>query len=307
MAALQTEYKYDLLSSFPDDLESRQGFAIIGEKFSEGELAPITVATTADAASVRETLSEHELIHHASDITVSEVDARYSSFELILNIDPYSNEAMDVIAVLEKQLEQEAGAGHYWIAGQTAQQYDAQQVQTRDNMVIMPVVIALIILLLLAYLRSIIATFYLVVTVLLSFAASLGLGWIILHNLLGYDAIQAAIPLYAFVFLIALGEDYNIFMISSIWKKAKTMPLKQAIKEGVGQTGEVISSAGLILQEPSLFSAKCRSRSSCSLGSLPELACCSTHLLCGPSSCLRLHRFAANGRSGQVSNRRRRR
>lgn len=247
LAALQTEYKYDLLSSFPDDLESRQGFAIIGEKFSEGELAPITVATTADAASIRETLSEHELIHHATDITASEVDARYSSFELILNIDPYSNEAMDVIAVLDKQLEQEAGAGNYWIAGQTAQQYDAQQVQTRDNMVIMPVVIALIVLLLLAYLRSIIATFYLVVTVLLSFAASLGLGWIILHNLLGYDAIQAAIPLYAFVFLIALGEDYNIFMISSIWKKAKTMPLKQAIKEGVGQTGEVISSAGLIL------------------------------------------------------------
>jgi RND superfamily putative drug exporter len=83
--------------------------------------------------------------------------------------------------------------------------------------------------------------------VLLSFAAALGLGWIILHYFMGVDAIQGAIPLYAFVFLIALGEDYNIFMISSIWQKRKIMPLKQAIKEGVSETGGVITSAGLIL------------------------------------------------------------
>lgn len=64
---------------------------------------------------------------------------------------------------------------------------------------------------------------------------------------MGADAIQGAIPLYAFVFLVALGEDYNIFMISSIWQKKKHMPLKQAIKEGVSETSGVITSAGIIL------------------------------------------------------------
>ncbi|HET7658206.1 MAG TPA: MMPL family transporter, partial [Bacillales bacterium] len=68
-----------------------------------------------------------------------------------------------------------------------------------------------------------------------------------IHLGFGTDAMQGLIPLYAFVFLVALGEDYNIFMISSIWNNRRHMPLKQAISEGVSQTSSVITSAGLIL------------------------------------------------------------
>lgn len=246
----QLKYKYDLLSSFPDDMESREGFTIIGQTYTPGELAPITVIVkdNSDVNVLANKVASHELVNNVTEAVVSEVDSSYSSFEVVLDIDPYSNEAMDYIPVLEEQLTAELGnTESFWIAGQTAGQYDTQQINDRDNSVIMPIVILLIVILLLVYLRSIIATIYLVVTVLVSFLAALGLGWIILHYGLGIDAIQAAIPLYAFVFLIALGEDYNIFMISGIWKKAKTMPLKQAVKEGVAETGEVISSAGLIL------------------------------------------------------------
>ena len=246
----QTKYKYDLLSSFPAEMESREGFTIIGQTYTPGELAPITVIVrnNADMDTIVNKVTMNELVNNVSDVVVSEVDSTYSSFEIVLDIDPYSTEAMAYIPALDEQLTAELGsADNFWIAGQTAGQYDNQQINTRDNSVIMPIVILFIFILLLAYLRSIIATIYLVVTVLISFLAALGLGWIILHYGLGVDAIQAAIPLYAFVFLIALGEDYNIFMISGIWKKAKTMPLKQAVKEGVAETGEVISSAGLIL------------------------------------------------------------
>jgi RND superfamily putative drug exporter len=134
-----------------------------------------------------------------------------------------------------------------WISGQTATQYDTKELGERDTDLIIPVVIGMITLLLLIYLRSVTATVYLVVTVILSFFSALGLGWIIIHYVLGADAIQGAIPLYSFVFLVALGEDYNIFMISNIWKKRKVMPLKQAIAEGVNETGSVITSAGIIL------------------------------------------------------------
>ncbi|MCR8656386.1 MMPL family transporter [Paenibacillus endoradicis] len=246
----QTKYKYDLLSSFPDDMESREGFTIIGQTYTPGELAPITVIVkdNTDVNALANKVAAHELVNNVTEAVVSEVDSTYSSFEVVLDIDPYSTDAMAYIPNLEEQLTTELGnTDNFWIAGQTAGQYDNQQINDRDNSVIMPIVILLIIILLLAYLRSIIATIYLVITVLVSFLAALGLGWIILHYGLGIDAIQAAIPLYAFVFLIALGEDYNIFMISGIWKKAKTMPLKQAVKEGVAETGEVISSAGLIL------------------------------------------------------------
>lgn len=246
----QAKYKYDLLSSFPEDLESRQGFTIIGETYTPGELAPITVIVkdATDAAQLTAAIAEHELVHHVTEPVVSETDAAYQSFEIVLAIDPYSNEAMSYIPVAEEQIKAELGTeASYWIAGQTASQYDTKAYTERDNSVVMPVVILLIVILLLAYLRSVVATIYLVGTVLVSFLAALGLGWIILHYGLGVEAIQGAIPLYAFVFLIALGEDYNIFMISSIWKKAKKKPLKEAVREGVAETGEVISSAGLIL------------------------------------------------------------
>jgi RND superfamily putative drug exporter len=84
-------------------------------------------------------------------------------------------------------------------------------------------------------------------TVILSYFSALGLGWLVIHYGLGAEAISGAIPLYAFVFIVALGEDYNIFMVSGIWKKRRTLPLQDAISQGVSETGSVITSAGLIL------------------------------------------------------------
>ncbi|RJE86884.1 MMPL family transporter [Paenibacillus sp. 1011MAR3C5] len=249
------KYTYDLLSSFPEDMPSREGFTVIQNNYAPGELAPVTVVVrdgeTADLAGKLTALNE---VDHVADPTVSEIDAAYSSFSVVLNINPYSQAAMDAIPHIRAAAEQalsDAGVAaaqeQVWIGGQTAEQYDTKVLTDRDNRVIMPVVIGLIAVLLLLYLRSVTATVYLIGTVLLSYVAALGLGWLILHHVMGFDAIQGAIPLYAFVFLIALGEDYNIFMISSIWQKRKTMPLLQAIREGVSETGSVITSAGLIL------------------------------------------------------------
>jgi RND superfamily putative drug exporter len=169
-------------------------------------------------------------------------------------MNPYSAEAMARIPDLRRTAENalsQAGvtnaADRVWIGGQTAEQYDNKAAGDRDTRVVIPVVIGLIALLLLLYLRSIAATVYLVLTVILSYFSALGLGWLVVHYAMGADAIQGAIPLYSFVFLVALGEDYNIFMISSIWRKSRRMPLRQAIREGVRETGSVITSAGLIL------------------------------------------------------------
>ncbi|MFD0959606.1 MMPL family transporter [Paenibacillus chungangensis] len=249
-------YSYDLLSGFPEDMPSREGFATIGEAFPQGELAPVTVMVKAEEGreNVAEALRGVSLVAEADDAVQSTVDEAYASYRVILDTNPYSLEAMETIPKLRAAASEALGQGGeegtadlVWIAGATAQQYDDKTLQDRDNRVIIPLVIGLIMLLLLLYLRSVTATLYLVATVLLSYAAALGLGWIILHHLMGYDSIQGSIPLYAFVFLIALGEDYNIFMISSIWQKRKRMPLLQAIKEGVSDTGGVITSAGLIL------------------------------------------------------------
>lgn len=255
-------YKYDLLSSFPDDMPSREGFTQIADAFEPGELAPVTLVIDDQnvaereqlRADVEQAIGSFEQTGTVGKAQESKASANYASYTIVLHTNPYEFEAMNAIPelrqtvadVLEKHGIADA-VSKVWIGGQTAEQYDTMMTNQRDSSIIMPLVILLIMILLFVYLRSLWATLYLIATVLLSFFAALGLGWLILHYGLGVEAIQGAIPLYAFVFLIALGEDYNIFMISSIWKKSKEMPLSQAIKEGVSQTGSVITSAGLIL------------------------------------------------------------
>lgn len=249
---------YDILSSFPKDMESREGFDLIGKQFSQGELAPAKlIMDTKGKASgddLKVILGGLTYVDTVSDPQQGAVTKDIVGYDIEFKNNPYSLEAMSHIPALLATAEQalidvgvENPADHVWVSGQTATQYDNKKVGDRDTDLIIPVVIGLITVLLLIYLRSIVATIYLVATVILSFFSALGLGWLIIHYVLGADAIQGAIPLYSFVFLVALGEDYNIFMVSNIWKKRKKMPLKQAIAEGVNETSSVITSAGLIL------------------------------------------------------------
>ncbi|MFD0674078.1 MMPL family transporter [Cohnella sp. GCM10027633] len=254
--ATQIKVTYDILSSFPKDMASREGFALIGEKFSPGELAPVQVIVDTQGKDVplQEKLAALPYVDRVSEPQAGSADPKIVKYDVELAMNPYALEAMDLIPDLREATRQAlADAGiadsedRAWIGGQTAEQHDAKATGDRDTKLIIPIVIGLITLLLLAYLRSVVATVYLVLTVILSYFSALGLGWIVLHYGFGADAIQGSIPLYAFVFLVALGEDYNIFMISSIWQKRGKMPLGQAIREGVGETGAVITSAGLIL------------------------------------------------------------
>ncbi|MDF2667842.1 MAG: rane protein [Paenibacillus sp.] len=252
----QVKFTYDILSSFPADMPSREGFSTIGEKFTPGDLAPVKVMvdTKGKTVPLAENLAKLPYVDSVTKAEAGKVNAQIIAVDVKLKTNPYSMEAMDHIPDMTEAARQSlASAGlaeserQVWIGGQTATQHDTEVTGNRDNKVIIPIVIVLISILLLAYLRSVTAMVYLMGTVILSFFSALGLGWLVLHNWMGVEAISGSIPLYSFVFLVALGEDYNIFMISSIWQKRKTMPLKQAIREGVGQTSSVITSAGLIL------------------------------------------------------------
>jgi RND superfamily putative drug exporter len=252
----QIKYTYDSLSSFPKNMASQEGSALIGEQFSSGVLAPVKVIvdTQGKELAVERALASLPYVKLVSKPQTGHLNSEILAYDIQLNMNPYSMEAMAHIPDLRQSTEDmlsQAGisnaSNHFWIAGQTAEQYDTKVTVERDMRIIFPIIIGLIALLLLAYLRSFIATIYLILTVLLSYLSALGSGWMVIHYIFGANAIQGTIPLYTFVFLVALGEDYNIFMISSIWQKSKHMPLKQAILDGVGETGSVITSAGLIL------------------------------------------------------------
>lgn len=250
------QYTYNLLESFPKDMPSREGFDLISDHFSPGELAPVQIVidTKGKEIPVKAELTKLSFVDHVKEPLQGKQNNQLQMYEISIKDNPYSIEGMNRIPELRKSLKQTMknaeisdGDNNIWIGGETATLYDTKQTTERDQNIIIPVMISIIALLLLVYLRSVVATIYLIVTVVLSFFSALGAGWLLLHYGMDAPAIQGAIPLYAFVFLVALGEDYNIFMVSEIWKNKRNQPHLEAVKNGVVQTGSVITSAGLIL------------------------------------------------------------
>ncbi|RDW14968.1 MMPL family transporter [Oceanobacillus chungangensis] len=250
------QFTYALLDSFPEDMPSREGFTIIEDHYPPGEIAPVNVIvdTNGEELSLKEELEEHPYVEIVSDPVEGAENNEIQQWQVTLSVDPYSTESVESIPELKEiatKVLSDAGISNaedfVWIGGETATLYDTDKVTSRDQALIIPVLLLIIATLLVIFLRSIVAMVYLLATVIISYASALGLGWIVLHHVFGVAEIQGLIPLYSFVFLVALGIDYNIFLVSSLWSKRKDMPLKQAIAESVGETGSVISSAGLIL------------------------------------------------------------
>ncbi|MZQ85185.1 MMPL family transporter [Paenibacillus sp. 5J-6] len=252
--APQIKFTYNILESFPSSMPSREGFTLLAEHVSPGSLAPVKVIVNTEGKEidVQGALAKLPYVESVSKSVDSKKVADVKAFELIFKQDPYDLAVIDRIPEIRGTAEQkliEAGLStpQIWVGGETATQYDTKTVVERDTRIVIPIVITVIALLLLVYLRSIVAMVYLIATVLLSYFSALGAGWLILHYFMDTSAIQGLIPLYAFVFLVALGEDYNIFMVSSIWQERGRLKLKDAIRLGVSTTSSVITSAGLIL------------------------------------------------------------
>ncbi len=125
--------------------------------------------------------------------------------------------------------------------------YDVQNLSNSDLLRIIPLVAVLIALLLAIVMRSLIAPLYLVVSVVVSYLAALGLVAVIFVHLAGEDGINFLLPFLMFLFLMALGSDYNILVMTRIREEVHTMPLRQAVRRAVGMTGTTVSTAGLVL------------------------------------------------------------
>lgn len=250
------QYTYALLDSFPEDMPSREGFTIISEHYPPGEIAPLEVIIDTDGEGIdlKSELEAHEYAEVVSDMEEGSSISDMKKWTVTLSIDPYSAEAVESVPEFEelamaalKDADVSNAEDRVWIGGETATLYDTDQATSRDQTVIIPVLLLILAVMLFIFLKSFVAMLYLLFTVIISYASALGLGWIVLHYVFDVTAIQGLIPLYSFVFLVALGIDYNIFLVSSLWDNRKYMPLKEAIASSVGTTGSVISSAGLIL------------------------------------------------------------
>jgi len=168
----------------------------------------------------------------------------------VANGDISSPGALNVVPGLRADVAgvaQAAGASANGVLGQLAFAYDINHISAADLGRIIPIVALLIALLLALVVRSLVAPLYLVASVILSYLAALGLTGIIFVHLGGQAGINFVLPFLMFVFLMALGSDYNILIMSRIREEAHTLPLRDAVARAVGRTGSTITTAGVIL------------------------------------------------------------
>ncbi len=140
-----------------------------------------------------------------------------------------------------------SGAVASGVTGQAAALYDVSSTANSDIATIIPVAVLAIALLLVIVLRSLVAPVYLVVSVVLSYLAALGVTTLLVIDLGGQDGLVFVLPFLMFVFLLALGEDYNILIMTRIREEARHLGLREAVVRAIGRTGPTVTSAGLIL------------------------------------------------------------
>lgn len=254
------EESYDLIDSFPEDLSSRVGYERLSDSFSAGSLAPGTLLFVSgqelgadDLQPIIDKINEKPGIENVSALgnPLSE-DWKSAKFSLTFAGNPYDVKAFDT--VLEIRDESQAMLKELslpdmeiFIAGESAKYADIRETNKRDTILVMIMMTVLITIMLGFQTRSVIGPIYMMGTILLSYAATLGLSLFLFDIFLGLEAINYRIPLYTFVFLIALGVDYSIMLIARIREEMKNHPFEDAVRLGLERTGGVISSAGLIL------------------------------------------------------------
>ncbi len=139
------------------------------------------------------------------------------------------------------------GAIKYGLGGEAAGAYDVSHTSSEDLLHIVPLVVVIIALLLILVLRSLIAPLYLIASVVISYLAALGFSVVVFMYILGASGLTFILPFLMFLFLLALGEDYNILVMTRIREESHTYDVAEAVSRAVSRTGTTVTSAGLIL------------------------------------------------------------
>ena len=244
----------DAFTARPDSVI---GLEKLGEHFPSGEGTPVEIvvkesdqkASIAAISQVKNVASvipvtKRDMATMAPTQEVKVIDGNVLLYAT-LDVPADSIEAKNTIPAIREAAKSVNPSS--LVGGQTAIGYDVDQSSRRDNRVIIPIVLLLIALILGLLLRSIFAAGLLLVTVVLSFFATLGVCALVFEHIFGFKGTDASFPLFAFVFLVALGIDYNIFLMTRVREEAKKIGTKAGVIRGLTVTGGVITSAGIVL------------------------------------------------------------
>ncbi len=231
--------------SYTHEVESIEGQHLLDKSFPSGAtgLTDLVVKDSADIAATRRAVAEVEGVKSVSQPVA---DGKPGILiQATLEPNPYSTEAFDLVEPMREAAHSVAPST--LVGGPSAVEFDVRDAAAHDSLVIPPLILVVILLILIALLRAVVAPLILIGTVILSFLAALGVGYFAFEFLFDFPGSDPSLPLFAFVFLVALGVDYNIFLISRAREETIQHGSRQGILRALAVTGAVITSAGIVL------------------------------------------------------------
>jgi RND superfamily putative drug exporter len=222
---------------------SVDGATLVDDHFPAGLLEPVNLLAPPSQARAAATVAR--ATPDVAEVLPAAPVEGYASYLVIMSVSPYGASGHAVIVHLRQQLDRDAPGS--LAGGDPAVQYDIIQASGHDALVLIPLVLVVILLVIALLLQAVVAPLVLVATTALSFAASFGLSDLLWRYGLGYSGIESQVPVYIFIFLVALGVDYNIFLAARIREEARHLGTRQGTLRGLSVTGGVITAAGVVL------------------------------------------------------------
>jgi RND superfamily putative drug exporter len=222
----------------PESIAAAQRLAV---SFPAGASDPTTVLSTADPAAVQRAV---EQVPGVASVRQTGAARGVSELQVVLQAAPSTPESKDTVTAIRRAV---SDLPDTHVGGAEAESIDQSAAASRDRWLIFPVVLGLVLLSLVVLLRSLVAPVLLVGTVVATYAASLGLSWLVFQHVLGFQALDDNAPLFAFVFLVALGVDYNIFLVTRAREESRPAGHREGMLRALAATGGVITSAGILL------------------------------------------------------------
>jgi putative drug exporter of the RND superfamily len=247
MCAGMAFFSTDLTTNdgYRTSVESVEGQDILAQSFPAGASAPadVIVPPDGDVEAVRRTLERTDGVEAVSPPVADGDDGVL--VQATLEPPPYSTEAFDLVEPIREAADG-AAAGTI-VGGASAVEFDVREAAAWDSTVIPPIVLVVVFLILALLLRAVVAPVLLIGTVILSFLAALGVGYFAFEVIFDFPGSDPSLPLFAFVFLVALGVDYNIFLVARAREEAQKHGTEQGMLRALAVTGGVITSAGIVL------------------------------------------------------------
>ncbi|WIX83719.1 MMPL family transporter [Amycolatopsis carbonis] len=229
---------------FLDRVDSVTGQQVLERHFPGGTGAPTVVIANAGASAAVRSAAVVAGVERAT--VVPPVVGGRSRVEVVLRDAPDSTAAVETVQRVRDAVHAVPGADAV-VGGPTAVQLDTRIAAEHDRDLIIPIVLVVIFLVLALLLRALLAPLLLIATVVLSFAATMGLSAVLFNSVFGFPGADPVVPLFGFVFLVALGVDYNIFLMTRVREETRRSSTRAGTLRGLAVTGGVITSAGVVL------------------------------------------------------------